>query len=76
MGTIEELKNQFQELQKANPGADLFQIFAVMLQQEQERYAVALRTIEQYSAAITGLNTKVFELQAEINTLRSKQTQE
>jgi hypothetical protein len=37
MGNIGELKNRFQELQNANPGADLFQIFAVMLDQEQER---------------------------------------
>jgi hypothetical protein len=72
MGTVEEIKNQFQELQKSTPGADFFQIFAVMLHQEQERYAVALRTIEQYSAVITGQNTTISELQAEITKLHAE----
>jgi cell division protein FtsB len=75
MANIELLKNRFQQLQAATPGADLFQIFAVMIDQEQERYAVALRTIEQYSAAIAGQKATISKLQAELDKLRSEQNQ-
>jgi len=77
MGTLEDIKNQLIEMQK-DPNVDLVQVFAVMIHQEQERYADALTTIDQYSEMLsrqhaTNLeqNTTIHELRAKITRLRA-----
>jgi hypothetical protein len=77
-GTLEEIKKQLKELQK-DPKVDLIQVFAVMIHQEQQRYADALTTIDQYSEMLsrqsaTNLeqNTTILELRAEIARRRAK----
>jgi hypothetical protein len=78
MGTLEEIKKQLKELQK-DPKVDLIQAFAVMIHQEQQRYADAITTIDQYSEMLsrqsaTNLeqNTTILELRAEIARRRAK----
>jgi hypothetical protein len=76
MGTLEDIKNDLREMQR-NPKVDLIQVFAVMLHQEQQRYADALTTIDHYTETISRLNatllarnTSILELKAEIARLK------
>ena len=78
MGTLDDIKNELKEMQK-DPRVDLIQVFAVMLHQEQQRYANALTTIEQGNAAIQAQNATllkqnitILELRAEIARLRAE----
>jgi hypothetical protein len=76
MGTLEDIKNDLRQMQR-NPRVDLIQVFAVMLHQEQQRYADALTTIDHYTETISRLNatllarnTSILELKAEIARLK------
>jgi hypothetical protein len=78
MGTLQDIKSELREMQK-DPRVDLIQVFAVMLHQEQQRYATALVTIEQGNAAIQAQNATlvkqnitILELRAEIARLHAK----
>jgi hypothetical protein len=78
MGSLQDIKNQLLEMQK-DPRVDLIQVFAVMIHQEQQKYANALVTIEQGNAAIQAQNatllkqsTTILELRAEIARLRAE----
>jgi hypothetical protein len=78
MGTLEDIKNELREMQK-DPRVDLIQVFAVMLHQEQQRYADALTTIDHYtetisrqSATLLARNTSILGLEAEIARLRAE----
>jgi hypothetical protein len=78
MGTLEDIKSELREMQK-DPKVDLIQVFAVMLHQEQQRYANALVTIDQGSAAIQAQNAillkqniTILELRAEIARLKAE----
>jgi hypothetical protein len=73
MATIEEIEAQLRERQQA--GADLIVECAWAIHREQRQLADARKTIEQYSAIISGQNATISELRAEIDKLRSEQTQ-